>query len=453
VYLQAPHSWGFLFVGRWVDLDMVRYISLLLFIGLIWGQLSYHTLTETSRDSEDLIGQWLYENFVINMHITSGIDQTFPSFNQRSGLEPASGSINISGEISGQMNYMYSMMLIPYYYYESPSIFLSNNPIEGGLFSESDDLDFPSYQFMFMSDGDTAVCELFVLDTIAGDTVASNWFSSDASDHITIDTTSYMVSINDLYLTNTNTDSWVLISGSLFAEFIEIVAGEPYILTSLPSPDVNPDIAWEFFDNGTGIRILEHWDNFYDYSWLDTLQFDWDANDDSVTINYGSTPFSQAYVITNDTLYMSKTYIPCEENLFLDCDDYLDFMSMLLEIDDIQEVLQEQISVLTNMNSLSMNKSHIFPSGVNLHQNYPNPFNPVTTLRYDLPEDAVVNITIHDMMGRVVKTLVNGPQTAGYRSIQWNATNDNNRPVSAGLYLYTIQAGEFRQTKKMVLLK
>ena len=168
---------------------MIRYISLLLFIGLAWGQPSYHTLAETSRDSEDLIGQWLYENFVTNMHITSGIDQTFPSFNQRSGLEPASGSINISGEISGQMNYMYSMMLIPYYYYESPSIFLSNNPIEGGLFSESDDLDFPSYQFMFMSDGDTAVCELIVLDTIAGDTVASDWYSSDASDHITIDTT------------------------------------------------------------------------------------------------------------------------------------------------------------------------------------------------------------------------------------------------------------------------
>ena len=373
---------------------MVRYISLILFIGLAWGQPSYHTLTETSRDSEDLIGQWLYENFVMNMHITSGIDQTFPSFNLRSGLEPASGSINISGEISGQMNYMYSMMLIPYYYYESPSIFLSNNPIEGGLFSESDDLDFPSYQFMFMSDGDTAVCELIVLDTIAGDTVASDWFSSDASDHITIDTTSYMVSINDLYLTNTNTDSWVLISGSLFAEFIEIVAGEPYILPSLPNPDVNPDIAWEFFDDGTGIRILEHWDNFYDYSWLDTLQFDWDANDDSVTINYGSAPFSQAYAITNDTLYMSKTYNLCEENIFLDCDDYLEFMSMLLEIDDIQEVLLEEISVLTNMNSLSMNKSHIFPSSVNLHQNYPNPFNPITTLSYDLSENVMVNITI-----------------------------------------------------------
>jgi CubicO group peptidase (beta-lactamase class C family) len=93
------------------------------------------------------------------------------------------------------------------------------------------------------------------------------------------------------------------------------------------------------------------------------------------------------------------------------------------------------------------------PSSFKLYSNYPNPFNPVTTLRYDLPEDGLVNITIYDMMGRVVKTLVNSSQIAGYKSIQWNATNDRNELVSAGLYLYTIQAGEFRQTRKMVLLK
>ena len=93
------------------------------------------------------------------------------------------------------------------------------------------------------------------------------------------------------------------------------------------------------------------------------------------------------------------------------------------------------------------------PSSFKLYSNYPNPFNPVTTLRYDLPEDGLVNITIYDMMGRVVKTLVNSSQIAGYKSIQWNATNDGNELVSAGLYLYTIQAGEFRQTRKMVLLK
>ena len=94
-----------------------------------------------------------------------------------------------------------------------------------------------------------------------------------------------------------------------------------------------------------------------------------------------------------------------------------------------------------------------FPLTYKLHSAYPNPFNPVATLNYDLPENELVNITIYDMMGRVVKTLINDQQTAGYKSIQWNATNNTGQPVSAGLYLYMIQAGEFRQTKKMVLLK
>ena len=98
-------------------------------------------------------------------------------------------------------------------------------------------------------------------------------------------------------------------------------------------------------------------------------------------------------------------------------------------------------------------QSETVPLLYTLYQNYPNPFNPVTSLRYNLPEDGLVNITVYDMMGRVVKTLVNSSQTAGYKSIQWNATNDRNEPVSAGLYLYTIQAGEHRDTKKMVLLK
>jgi flagellar hook assembly protein FlgD len=57
------------------------------------------------------------------------------------------------------------------------------------------------------------------------------------------------------------------------------------------------------------------------------------------------------------------------------------------------------------------------------------------------------------MMGRVVKTMVNSQQNAGFTSVRWNATNDKGSPVSAGLYLYTIEAGEFRKTKKMVLLK
>ena len=93
------------------------------------------------------------------------------------------------------------------------------------------------------------------------------------------------------------------------------------------------------------------------------------------------------------------------------------------------------------------------PDEFAIHQNYPNPFNPVTRLRYDLPEQATENITIYDMLGRQVKTLINEYQDPGYRSIIWDATNDYGKPVSAGMYLYQIHAGEYLQTKKMVLLK
>ena len=95
----------------------------------------------------------------------------------------------------------------------------------------------------------------------------------------------------------------------------------------------------------------------------------------------------------------------------------------------------------------------IIPKKFAVHQNHPNPFNPVTTLRYDLPDDALVKITIYDLMGKIVNNLVSSQNTAGYKSIIWNATNNEGQPVSAGLYLYTIQVGKFRQTEKMVLLK
>ena len=96
----------------------------------------------------------------------------------------------------------------------------------------------------------------------------------------------------------------------------------------------------------------------------------------------------------------------------------------------------------------------LYPSTLSIiNQNYPNPFNPVTTLRYNLPEEGLVNITVYDMLGNVINELVNEVQNSGYRAIQWDATDNQGQPVSAGVYLYTIEAGKFRQTKKMILLK
>ena len=93
------------------------------------------------------------------------------------------------------------------------------------------------------------------------------------------------------------------------------------------------------------------------------------------------------------------------------------------------------------------------PHNFLVYQNHPNPFNPITNLRYYIPQDVNVNITIYDMMGRQIKTLANGIQSSGYKSVQWDATNNQGKPVSAGVYLYKIQAGDFVDTKKMILLK
>ncbi len=92
-----------------------------------------------------------------------------------------------------------------------------------------------------------------------------------------------------------------------------------------------------------------------------------------------------------------------------------------------------------------------------LHPAYPNPFNPSTTLRYDLPQASRVRLTIYDVMGREVRTLVQGEQGAGYQSVNWGGTDNSGQPVSSGVYLYRIEAGPpaggFSLTKKMVLLR
>ena len=104
---------------------------------------------------------------------------------------------------------------------------------------------------------------------------------------------------------------------------------------------------------------------------------------------------------------------------------------------------------------LSVINSHnpAIPSSYVLFQNFPNPFNPFTTLQYKLPQDSFVDVTIYDMLGNVVSNLVNANESLGYKSVQWSATNNQGEPVSAGVYLYKIQAGDFVDTKKMILLK
>jgi len=103
--------------------------------------------------------------------------------------------------------------------------------------------------------------------------------------------------------------------------------------------------------------------------------------------------------------------------------------------------------------TLAIDNGLAVPIEFALQQNYPNPFNPSTQIQYALPTDANVTIAIYDLVGRQIRTLVNEQVTAGFHSTLWNATNDMGSPVSAGVYIYTITANDFRDVKKMILLK
>ena len=192
----------------------------------------------------------------------------------------------------------------------------------------------------------------------------------------------------------------------------------------------------------------------------ETIPFTWESSYDvdsdvtyklTVTLDYPGNVYTQDYQNIADSSTSISAY------------EYAAFMTDLnltqWNIDYVVEVSDEEYTVISQVgefvlnNTLLSTNSEIIPEVFALHQNYPNPFNPITQIRYDLPETKYVSINIYDVMGRKIKSLINSIQDAGYRSIHWNAMSDLGQPVSGGMYIYTIQAGEFRQTNKMVLLK
>ena len=93
------------------------------------------------------------------------------------------------------------------------------------------------------------------------------------------------------------------------------------------------------------------------------------------------------------------------------------------------------------------------PETFELSQNYPNPFNPETKIRYQLPNSGKVVVKIFDILGREVKSLVDEKLEAGFHEVTWNGRNNSGTRVSSGVYYYQIRSGEFKHTKKMILMK
>lgn len=95
------------------------------------------------------------------------------------------------------------------------------------------------------------------------------------------------------------------------------------------------------------------------------------------------------------------------------------------------------------------------PQSFTLEQNYPNPFNSATTIRYELPEVASIHLTIYDLAGQKVRTLVQGYQEAGFYSVVWDSRDGSGRLAASGMYLYRLEALDrgFAETKRIMLLR
>jgi plastocyanin len=105
-------------------------------------------------------------------------------------------------------------------------------------------------------------------------------------------------------------------------------------------------------------------------------------------------------------------------------------------------------SFSATVSSIESNGLSIQPGIFSLEQNYPNPFNPSTTIRYQLPVSGEVELSVYNLLGMKIATLVLEKQPAGFYQVQWDA-----RENASGVYYYIIQVGEFQSVKMMVLLK
>ncbi|MBP9581972.1 MAG: T9SS type A sorting domain-containing protein, partial [Ignavibacterium sp.] len=111
---------------------------------------------------------------------------------------------------------------------------------------------------------------------------------------------------------------------------------------------------------------------------------------------------------------------------------------------------------LTKLNNILQNKfginseekEQIIPKEYSLYQNYPNPFNPTTTIKFDLPKDGLTTLEIFDILGRRITTLINENRSAGSYEQVFNASS-----LASGVYVYKLQAGDYINSKKMILLK
>jgi len=137
------------------------------------------------------------------------------------------------------------------------------------------------------------------------------------------------------------------------------------------------------------------------------------------------------------------------DNILMDI-EFID-STTILAVGHKGEILRSIFSIATPIEPTDRN---IYtPENFMLKQNYPNPFNPTTTIRYGLPKAQRVTLVVYNLQGQKVRTLINFTQQANEHQAVWDGRNDSGEAVSSGVYVYRLTAGEFSESRKMVLLR
>ena len=150
--------------------------------------------------------------------------------------------------------------------------------------------------------------------------------------------------------------------------------------------------------------------------------------------NNGSASIFVEQVISK-TVYYAESVYACD----LDGDSDMDVLS----------ASHYEIAWYENlMGTTGIATSVEHPESFKLNQNYPNPFNPITNIEYQISNYKHINLSIYNLLGEKIATLINEDKSPGTHQVQWDATG-----LASGVYYYQLKAGEFQEVKKMVLLK
>ena len=284
------------------------------------------------------------------------------------------------------------------------------------------------------------------------------------------------------------------LDGTIGPGTVDFEAGVPTLVPYFDGEEMFDDNEEEvymvFNDDYTGMEIYIEEDEYSGEMYTDTADYAWWLDNDMLLINFldgewicnedpddpsywgdedecndycdidcevedPSDTISFSYEFDEDTLHIAGNVYVCEHETdgYQEClQDELPIPPELRDIDDAY-ITFGRAMVFTGDNVSIANANALTPNQFKVFNAYPNPFNPVTTLRYQLPEANMVTVTIYDMAGKEVKTLIHQQQTAGVHGVQWNGANNLGNTVSAGIYLYQVHSGVYNQTNKMILLK